>query len=386
MKRTTIKKLAKIAKTSDTPLLGKATDLANISFMAEYLSAYSLIDRNMQVNRGCFAPIWNRDEEDTDEDVLSQFQDDIYGLLIKNQNEYQRIWDALVVAEYDPISNYDKHSVITVEHSGEDNDTSTIGARHREETYAQKQNTDAYGAVSHTDSFGAQQNSTVHGAQEITDAYGAVSQSDTIGARSDTLTHGAQTNTDNFGAVSETTTHGAKEIGTTGKRAGFNTTTLKTVDGATTNEGAQSDGHTEAARSDSHTTAQYMDTNAVGAQTNGHTENAKTDTHTLATYTDTDNIGAQQNTHTELAKSDTHTEGAHKDEFDDRQATDTLKKEFDSTFTTTENTHGNIGVKDNNQLITGEMELRLRFKFYDVLENDIIKELCTLENDGYDCF
>ena len=314
MKRTTIKTLAKIAKTNNTPLLGKASNLANISFMEEYLSTYSLIDRNMQVTRGCFAPVWNRDEEDTDEEVLSQFQDDVYGLLVRNKNEYQRIWDALVEAEYNPISNYDKHSTITVSHTGEDNDTSTVGARHREESYGQKQNADAFGA------------------------------------RSDSLTHGAQSSTDNFGAVSETTTHGAKETGTTGKRAGFNSSTLKSVEGATTNEGAQSDGHTEAARSDSHSSASYIDTNAVGAQSNSHTE------------------------------------AAHKDEFDENQAIDTFKKEFDSTLTTIENTEGNIGTKDNNQLLTGEVELRTRHKIYDIIENDIIRELCTLENDGYDCF
>lgn len=382
MSKVTLKDLWKIAKRENQPLLGLTTDLTTLDFMDDYLEKNEAFDRDIARNQGFFAPVWNLDEEDDADDVFEQWQKDVYYFLLKNKENYQRLYDLLSIT-YDPLCNYDKTSVITDQESGTDKDTNVIGARHREDTYAQRQDTDAYGAVSHTDSLGAQMNSTVHGAQETTDAfgavshtdtigarsdstvhgeqettdafgavsksdiYGAVSESDTIGARSDSVTHGAQTNTDSFGAVSETTTHGAKETGTVDKIAGFNSVGFDNANSSTTNEGQQADTHTENAKTDSHTTAQYIDSTSVGAQTNSHTENsktdthselAKTDTHTLATFTDTQNIGEQSNGHTETAKTDTHTLATYTDT-DNIGAQQNTHTELAKTDTHTQGSH-----------------------------------------------
>lgn len=239
MTRTTIKQLAKLAKQNNTPLLGKAEQLATIPFMAGYLSAYPTIDRNTQVNRGIFAPIWNRDEEDTDEEVLSQFQDDIFGMIIKNQNEYQRLWDALVEADYNPIENYDRNEYWNDVESGSNTLTDDVAKRKQTLGYAQLQ---------------------------------------------------------------------------------------------TTREEEQQ---------------------ALGS--NGFVDGPNKETETVGQHTNTVDDDAYKDTH--------KTDFGHENEHQGR-------------------VHGNVGVTTNQQMITSEVDLRTKFKFYDVLINDFINELCGLDDRG----
>ena len=173
-----------------------------------------------------------------------------------------------------------------------------------------------------------------------------------------------------------------KESGRTDKFAGFNSAGFDNANSSTTNEGSQTDTHTEASKTNGHTTTQYTDQNSIGAQTNGHTENAKTDTHTDASHSDTITQGEQTNTHAETARSDSSILGAHVDEHDEDAATDVLEKAYDSTVTHIEDTSGNIGVTTSQQMAQSEIDLRLATKFYDLIINDVIKELCTLEREG----
>lgn len=272
-----LKDLWKIAKTQNKPLLGTSTDLATLDFMEDYLSKYEGFDRDIARNKGFFFPLWNRNEEDTDQDVFDQWQKDVFYFLYKNKENYQRLYDLLSI-EYDPLTNYDKHSYITENDDGEDKVTDILGARHSEDDYAQKQLTDSYGAVSETDVNG----------QKITTSEDSI--------------------------------------------AGFNS-------------------------------AQYSDAG----------KNETTD-------------GSQTNTHTELAKIDTHTEGSHKDQHDTNSATDTHTTEFGKEHYYDEHTSGNIGVTTSQQMAQSEIDLWNSFKFYDILINDIIKELCTFYGEGYDCF
>ena len=231
---TTLKTLAKIAKQNSTPLLGKANDLASISFMSGYLSAYPIIDRNTQVTRGMFAPMWNRDEEDSDADVLSQFQDDAYGVLVKNENEYSRLWDALVEAEYNPIENYDKHEYWNDVESGNNTTTDDLG---------KKKNTFTHGA--HTD-------------QEI------------YGAHTDEDVYGAHTDQDVYGQAVETSENEQRAIGTVGY-----------VDGP------QKNTVTKEQHTDQHINPTYTDQ---------HVNATHTDQHINATYDDVSEDDAVKNT------------------------------------------------------------------------------------------
>ena len=82
---------------------------------------------------------------------------------------------------------------------------------------------------------------------------------------------------------------------------------------------------------------------------------------------------AVTNTLTDSAVSDSSTETtqAHTD-------TDTLS--FTDRIDTVENrTHGNIGVTTTAQMIIGDKELWENFSFYEIVFNDIIKELCSID-------
>lgn len=212
----TLKDLWKIAKTNNQPLLGLSTDLATLDFMSDYLSKNEAFDRDIARERGFFSPVWNLDEEEDEEDVFEQWQKDVYYFLYKNKENYQRLYDLLSV-DYDPLTNYDKHTYITENDDGEDKVTDVIGARHSEDDYAQKQLTDNYGAVSETDVNG----------QKITTSEGSV--------------------------------------------AGFNSAQYSDSDKNETTDGSQTNTHTELAKIDTHTEGSHKDQ---------HDTNSATDTHT----------------------------------------------------------------------------------------------------------
>lgn len=239
MEMVTLKTLAKIAKQNNTPLLGKLSDLQPIEFMSDYVENFPLIDRNTQVTRGCFAPLWNRNEEDSDADVLSQFQDDVYGMIRKNENEYARIYAALVEADYNPIENYDRNEYWNDVESGANTVTDDMAKRKQTLGYAQVQTT----------------------REEEQQALAS---------------------------------------------NGF-------VDGPT------------------------KDTETVGQHTNTVDDDAYKDTH--------------------------KTDFGHENEHQGR-------------------IHGNVGVTTNQQMITAELDLRTKQKFYDVIIGDVLKELCTLCVEG----
>lgn len=241
MERMTIKQLWKIAKQNNQPLLGTTVDLATLDFMEDYLTKIEAFDRDFSRDHGFFSYIEEYTEDyDTDYEYFQQWQKDVYYFLSKNEENYKRLYDLMHVA-YDPLTNYDKQSSITDTESGSDKDTNVIGARHREENYAQKQNADNFGAVLHTENYGA------------------------------------TTLTDSYGAVTETDIHGVKETSATDKIYGFNSSTGVNSESSITNEGQQQDTHSELAKSDTHTEAAKVDT---------HAENAKSDTHTIGAHKD----------------------------------------------------------------------------------------------------
>lgn len=252
----TIKELYAVAHENSEPLFG---DMSDFEFMSDYVTNYAYYDRNTVINRGFFFPVWNDEDEDTTADILTAFQTDIYGLLLKNSENYTRLYNLLSI-EYEPLQNYDRTSVVTDQQSGEDVET------------------------------------TENGEQTTTDVYGEAVSTDE---------NGAQTTTDTDGI------------------AGFNSTDF----------------------SDSEQSVTADDT-----------------------YTDT---------HTDNEHTNTHTEGA----VDDIKTT-----AYGHLLTHNERTYGNIGVTTSQQMAESERDLWTKFKFFDIIVNDIVKELCYFVDDGYECF
>lgn len=108
MEMVNLKTLCKIAKQLNTPLFGTSEQLAGLDFMNGYLADFAKFDRNTSINVGFLEPIWNRNEEDSDEAVLSQFQEDAAIVLFKNKKSIEHMYE-LTLIEYKPLENYDRY-------------------------------------------------------------------------------------------------------------------------------------------------------------------------------------------------------------------------------------------------------------------------------------
>ena len=286
MEKVTILELYRTARNNNEPLFGLPTDLSDYTFMEEYLSKFTRLDRNFAKTHAHFAPLWNTQYEADKSGVYTSFRDDVTDMIVKNHESYQRLWDALIEAEYNPVENYDKISEIITD----------IGKRKRTEDFGQA---------------------------TLTKNYGASSRSEVRGARSGSNTKGARSDSDTYGATSNEDHHFMQ---------GFNS--------ANANE----------TESDTHSAIAHTDQHSEGQQVDQHSEQAYTDQIS------------------EVAKVDSDVNSARQDVFNDDAAQDKV----------TEHTHGNIGVTSAEDLITQEVVLRTANRFYEILFNDIISELCIL--------
>lgn len=211
------------ANGTSKPFLGDATQLAALPFMSEYLAnidglelaAYTQIDRTLARKHGLFEPLYNAPEIGTEnvDDVLDEFKQDVFALLVKNRAAYQHLFD-LTGLEYDPIANYDRHSEIKTVHQGTDESTSNDGDR--EETHT----------------TGAQESSTKYGQQHTSTEYGAIST------------------TDNIGGVTVTTDH---------KVSGYNDTSLNEASQDIEETGDATNQHSEEVHTDTQSADEHTD-------------------------------------------------------------------------------------------------------------------------------
>lgn len=240
------------ANGTSKPFLGDSTQLAALPFMSEYLAnidglelaAYTQIDRTLARKHGLFEPLYNAPEIGTEnvDDVLDEFKQDVFALLVKNRTAYQHLFD-LTGLEYDPIANYDRHSEITTTHDGTEDTTSNNGDH------------------SETHNMGAQETSTNYGKQETTNNYGNVSTQDSIGQVTVT--------TDN-------------------RVSGYNDNTLNDATQSVQDTSASTNGHTEQARTDTTNEAEHIDTVNNGAREDSITSTQTKDatSKTASNYTD----------------------------------------------------------------------------------------------------
>lgn len=124
-------------------------------------------------------------------------------------------------------------------------------------------------------------------------------------------------------------------------------------------------------------------------------EAVATDVNGSQTTTDTDGIvgfnsaefsDSDQSVSVDDTYTDTHTDAEHTNTRTEAEVEDTKTTAFGHVNTRQENTYGNIGVTTSQQMAQSEIDLWNKFKFYDVIFNDIITELCYFADDGYECF
>ena len=302
MEMANLKKLCKIAKQNNVPIFGTSEQLAGLDFMNGYLADFAKFDRNTAVNVGFLEPIWNRNEEDSDEAVLSQFQEDASIVLFKNKKNLERLYE-LTLIDYKPLENYDRH---------EDKENTMSGGHE----------TERQGSVSETMSGG-----------HTTERQGSVSE---------TMSGGHET--ERQGRVSETTTPFSSIE---------NETKVYPYDSITA---SPSEIKTETTKG----------TMKVETERNGDKD--------ITTFNDekkvTSHGGDKVITTFNDEKKVTSREGD-KDVFNYNN-----EKSHELVHA-----HGNIGVTSSQQMAQSEIDLWSSFKFFDIIVNIIVKELCTYRDE-----
>lgn len=299
MEMVNLKTLWKLSKSKNVPLFGTSEQLSGLNFMAGYLSDFAKFDRNTAVTRGGFAPLWNRQEEDTDDDVLAQFQEDASIVLIKNKDNLKHLYE-LALLEYDPIENYNRYE-------------------ERHNKLSGGHTTERQGSVSETLSGG-----------HTTDKQGSVSE---------TLSGGHTT--ERQGNVKETTTP-FSSIENEVKVYAYDS-----------NSASPSEIQTERTNG-----KMEVETSRAGDK-----DIVTFDNETKVISHDGDKDVFQYNNEKKVISRE-----GDKDVF---QYNDE-KNDEDSHI------HGNIGVTTTQQMMESEINLWESFKFFDIIVNMILKELCTL--------
>lgn len=290
MEMANLKTLWKIAKKSNVPLFGTIEQLAGLNFMNGYLADFAKFDRNTAVNVGFLEPIWNRNEEDSDEAVLSQFQEDASIVLFKNKKNLERLYE-LTLIDYKPLENY------SMVEAGTDK---------------------------------------TEGSNNVTSNYGEQSKTNTNGAQNETVNRGARTYADVEAAVTDTEAVGAKTSTTEDKVSAYDKVDYQNSDLSETAEGEQSN------------------TNQYGERNTTHTENAYEDVTRRDAVTNTESINAHIDSESSIeSRNTTHN------------------------FTRS----GNVGVTTSQQMAQSEIDLWSSFKFFDIIVNIIVKELCTYRDE-----
>lgn len=373
-------------KTDGVPLLGNFTD-SRLSFMNEYNTDFTQIDRMIGRTKGFFYPIWNNDEIQTDniQDVITDFQADVFALLVTHQNDLQRIYN-VSKEEYAPIENYKMnesgHDTITGDNSttqkyGNIVTNSEKGQQTDNHTFGEIQNTNEYGSTSKKldDTTTVTDTTTTDG-----------THTDTIGEKTTTNNVGSVTNTDVMGNKENSDTIGQHTDVTENGVAGYNSASFTSSDNTTTNFGAQTNTHSETS---------YTDTHETGAHTDSTVESSQTNSTTIDDTVTSNNTNHKIATETENAHTDTETISQHVDSVVEgsRKDSETVTRQNDETTNTQNQTntheferHGNIGVTTSQQMIQSEIDLWNSFNFYTTVIDLIVRELCTFYDDGYETF
>ena len=234
---TNLKKLGKIAKVQNRQMLGTNSFLSDYPFMSDYLNNFERYDRRISLNQGFLSPVWNDEDEDSDEAILNQFREDVDNLILAKSDSLSRVYAALT-AEYNPIENYNREEDTENYHTGRDEELVFNGK------YTETMNK------------------------------GEQNDQDIFGAKNVTNTQGAQSNSVNFGEIINT--NGAQNNSSTNQVAAFNSDNYEDKDKTLDNIGEKID--KVSSHSDLHEIGKRTDTVSEDARTDSHKSGARVDT------------------------------------------------------------------------------------------------------------
>ena len=144
--------------------------------MSDYLNNFERYDRRIALNQGFLSPVWNDEDEDSDEAILNQFREDVDNLILAKSDSLARVYAALT-AEYNPIENYNREEYTENAHTGRDEELVFNGSFTETMNKGEQNDQDSFGAKNVTNTQGAQSNSANFG--EIINTNGAQSNSST---------------------------------------------------------------------------------------------------------------------------------------------------------------------------------------------------------------
>ena len=157
-------------------MLGTNSFLSNYPFMSDYLNNFARYDRRISLNQGFLSPVWNDEDEDSDEAILNQFREDVDNLILSKSDSLSRVYAALT-AEYNPIENYNREEDTENAHTGRDEELVFNGSYTETMNKGEQNDEDSFGAKNVTNTQGAQNNSSNFG--EIINTNGEQNNSST---------------------------------------------------------------------------------------------------------------------------------------------------------------------------------------------------------------
>ena len=227
-------------------MLGTNSFLSNYLFMSDYLNNFERYDRRIALNQGFLSPVWNDEDEDSDEAILNQFREDVDNLILSKSDSLARVYAALT-ADYNPIENYNRHEETENAHTGRDEELV----------------------------FNGQYTETMNKGEQ--------NDEDNFGAKNVTNTQGAQNNSANFGEI--TNTNGAQNNSITNQVAAFNSNNYEDSEKTSESLGEKID-----------KISSHNDSQQIGARTDTVAEEARTDRHKSGARVDTVEHSAKDDT------------------------------------------------------------------------------------------
>ena len=363
MKMINLKELWKINKSSNLPLFGNSQFLETFDFMQEYLTNYNKIDRNFIIKKGFFYPVWNLNEEETEDDVLAMFKSDVQDVIFKHKEQLKHLYE-INNLEYNPIENYNG----SLHYKEEKKGTDTF-----EDNFDEIMQTDNHGDRTKTENLGQIKETLDYGKKTNTETIGKIEESETLGAEDRTTTIGQKEIKEEHGAQKETNKIGEQNNTTTTQTAAFNSSTFEDNTKVEEDLGQRTDEINKTTFTDTTTDGEQINKDVLKDRTNTKETKTRQNETTEGAHTDDKITESRTNTETEKAFVDTQKTEARNDIHTTTYGNYTEYKEEKS---------GNLGQTQTQDMIFKESDLWSLYNFYDKLYNFIIEELCTYYDEG----
>ena len=341
MKMINLKQLFKL-NNNQKPLFGDISVLSNYSFMNDYINNYQGIDRDFAVlKKSFYCPLWNLEDEDTEEQVLDSFRKDCELQIFKHKDELKHLFE-INLLEYNPIENYNGKETTKDTHGG--NDTTTID-NDKTTTYTENE------TQTHTGTDTQEHTGT--------DTVNMTGTDKTTNKGTDVLSHeGTDKTTHN-----ETfeTKHSGEDTQETQKSA-YN---VKTYSPNEKNINTYNSKNNDVRNYTDSTTKGITDTQTKDL-TNEETKNLKDENIRNLTDKETKNL------------TDTYEKNSQNTE----DGTINTTQNYNSYTEHTSERSGNMGVTSTQNMMNQEKDFWLNYNFYNILFDIIVNELCVYYDEG----